>query len=64
VDGVNFILEAHNPTDEQLTVTVTGAPGFAPLKGYQEALTLQPHQSIKVSIPSVPETVRLVPLKY
>jgi hypothetical protein len=63
-DRENFQLEAHNPTDESITVTLTGATGFAPLAEFAKAMTIPPHQSVRERIPSAPRTVKLMPLRY
>lgn len=63
-DGVNFQLEAHNPTDQELTVRLAGAPGFAPLAEFTKTLTIPPHQSITEHIPTEPGSVQLTPLRY
>jgi hypothetical protein len=63
-DGVNFQLEAHNPTDESITVTLTGASGFVPLAEFAKTMTIPPHQSVSEPIASAPGTVKLAPLRY
>ena len=63
-DGEAFLLEAHNPTDNPLTVSLSGAPGFTPLSGYQNTLTLPPHESVKEHIAAADGSVQLVPLLY
>jgi len=62
-DGVNFQLEAHNPTDRELTCALTGAPGFVPLRDYRQQLVIPPHSSLKLKLTSSPDTVALVPLR-
>jgi len=63
-DGENFQLEAHNPTDKEMVVTLTGASGFAPLAQFARTLTIAPHQSVKESIASAAGSVKLAPLNY
>jgi hypothetical protein len=63
-DGENFQLEAHNPTDKEITVTLTGAAGFAPLAKFAKTLTIAPHHSVKEAITSAAGSVKLVPLRY
>jgi hypothetical protein len=63
-DGENFQLEAHNPTDKEMSVTLTGAPGFTPLAKFAKTLKIPPHQSVKEAIASAAGSVKLVPLRY
>jgi len=58
-DGVDFAMEAHNPTGKEVSVVFTGAPGFAPLKGYRKELRIPPNSSVKEKIKSAPDTVAL-----
>lgn len=62
-DGADFLLEVHNPTGEALDCTLSGAPGFAPLKGLRKTLHIPPYSSLKEKLPSAPDTVKLVPLR-
>jgi len=49
-DGADKVLvEIHNPTDQPRTVTIKGAPGFAPLMGVNETLTVGAFDSVKRS---------------
>lgn len=63
-DGLDFQLEAHNPTDRELTVMLAGAPGFAPLAQFAKTVTLAPHQSVTERLVAEPNSVQLVPLLY
>lgn len=63
-DGENFQLEAHNPTDKEITVTLTGATGFAPLANFAKTVTIASHQSVREPITSAADSVKLVPLRY
>ncbi len=62
-EGTDFLLEAHNPSDKEVTCVFTGAIGFAPLKGFQKEIKIPAYSSIKEKIGSNPETVKLVPIQ-
>ena len=47
-DGPDKLLvEIHNPTGKPRTVTISPAPGFAPLAGLKETITVGPYESVK-----------------
>jgi hypothetical protein len=62
-DGVDFALEAHNPTSEAVTCTLTGASGFAPFHGLRKELRIPPYGSVKEKIKSTLGTVALEPIR-
>jgi len=52
-DGPDKLLvELNNPTDQPLTVSVNGVPGFAPLAALKETITIGAGQSVKRTWPS------------
>ncbi len=57
-DGVDKLLvEAHNPTEEPLTVRLSAAPGFKPLEGFDRVVALPPFSSEKIAIPTIRGTL-------
>jgi hypothetical protein len=62
-DGMDFLLEAHNPTGQEIVCTVTGAPGFTPLTGVRKELRIPPYSSVKEKLISAPGTVKLEPMR-
>jgi hypothetical protein len=61
-DGTGFAVEAHNPTAAEVVCALTGAPGFAPLRGLRKEFRLAPFTSVKEKIASAPDTVKLASL--
>lgn len=62
-DGTDFLLEAHNPTDKEVTCVLTGAAGFSPLCGFKKELKIPAFSSLKEKIASVADTVKPEPIR-
>ena len=57
----HLLVELHNPTDRELTCTVTGAPGFEPLQGLNRTVTIPAGESVRLELDTPPETLAFTP---
>ncbi len=53
-DGLDFLVEVHNPTDAPLKVGLSGNAAFAPFASFRETVDLAPHETrcLKVAAPA------------